>query len=32
MAWDCETEPEFQKKLDWAPIVFEYLGHEVGNL
>jgi acyl-CoA dehydrogenase len=29
MAWDFETEPEFQKKLDWAE---EFVGREVEPL
>jgi hypothetical protein len=41
MAWDFETEPEFQRKLDWAnewvingwnARFAEHLEHEVGNL
>ena len=29
MAWDFETDPEFQKKLDW---IDEFIDHEVEPL
>ena len=29
MAWDFETDPEFQKKLDW---IDEFIDHEVETL